>query len=116
MMGKMSREKGKRGELELVHSLKEFGFSKVYRSQQYCGSATSADVIGLPYIHSECKRTEKLSLYMAYEQAAHDATGTNDMPTVFYRRSRKPWLVTMALEDWCKLYGAYLTQQQKVNT
>lgn len=25
-------------------------------------------------------------------------------PAVFHRRSRSPWLVTMKLEDWIKLY------------
>lgn len=30
------------------------------------------------------------------------------MPTVFHRRSREPWLVTMRLSDWMGLYQSTL--------
>ena len=29
------------------------------------------------------------------------------LPTVFHRRNRTEWLVTMRLEDWIDLYGAW---------
>lgn len=106
-MGKASRDKGKRGELDLVHTLHQLGYSGAYRAQQYCGSASSADVIGLPKIHIECKRTESLSLYKAFDQAMNDSAGTSDMPVVMHRRSHRPWLVIMSLEDWIKLYQVY---------
>lgn len=109
-MGKLSRNKGKRGELELALKLRELGFPDTHRSQQYCGSAASADVLGLPGIHAEVKRTEKLSLYAAYAQAMRDAENTVDIPTVFHRRNGKPWLVSMSLEDWAKLYWKYMNQ------
>lgn len=107
-MGKFSREKGKRGEQELAVKLRELGLGGAYRSQQYCGSNTSADLLGIPQIHAEVKRCEKLSIYVAYEQAKHDAEGTIDMPTVFHRRNGKPWLVVMSLKDWAKLYQSYI--------
>lgn len=103
-MGKFSRSKGKRGELELVHGLQELGFREVHRSQQYRGAAESADVIGVPGIHIEAKRCERFSIYAAYEQAVHDSEGAEDIPTVFHRRNGKPWLVVMSLEDWARLY------------
>lgn len=109
-MGKFSKDKGKRGELELARNLQELGFPDARRSQQYCGSASSADVLGLPGIHAEVKRTEALSLYTAYAQAMRDAEGTEDMPAVFHRRNGKPWLVAMCLEDWIKLYKKYMNQ------
>ena len=109
-MGKFSRDKGKRGELELAHKLQELGFPDTHRSQQYCGSANSADILGLPGIHAEVKRTETLSLYAAYAQAMQDAENTVDMPTVFHRRNGKPWLVAMCLEDWIKRYKKYMNQ------
>lgn len=109
-MGKFSKDKGKRGELELVHKLQELGFQKVHRSQQYCGSASSADVLGLPGVHIEVKRTEALSLYTAYAQAIRDADGSEEMPVIFHRRNGKPWLVAMSLEDWAKLYHKKLYQ------
>ena len=107
-MGAASRNKGKRGELELSHMLQQFGFQTARRSQQYCGTASSADVTGLPDIHIECKRTESLSVYSAYEQAVRDSAGSSDLPVVMHRRSRRPWLVIMSLRDWAKFYRAYI--------
>ncbi len=111
-VGKFSKSKGKRGELELTHKLQELGFQGVYRSQQYCGSNTSADLLGIPQIHAEVKRCEKLSIYTAYEQAVHDAKGTEDTPIVFHRRNGKPWLVILSLEDWTKSYEKYISGTQ----
>lgn len=101
-MATNGRQKGKKGELELSHKLQELGF-QTRRGQQYCGSNGDADVVGVPGIHIECKRVERLDLYAAMEQSIHDATG-QEMPTVFHRKNRKPWLVTMSLEDFIKLY------------
>ena len=110
-MGKFSRDKGKRGELELARNLRELGFPNAHRSRQYCGSASSADVLGLSGIHAEVKRTETLSLYKAYEQAVRDAVDSKDMPAVFHRRNGKPWLVILALEDWVQLYQNYIDRE-----
>ena len=107
-MGQASRNKGKRGELELSHELQHLGFRTAHRSQQYCGTASSADVIGLPSVHIECKRSETLSVYAAYEQAVKDSVGSSDIPVVMHRRSRRPWLVIMSLSDWAKLYQSYV--------
>lgn len=100
-----SREKGKRGELELSRKLKEYGYD-CYRGQQYCGAAGNADVVGLPGIHIECKRVEKLNIYNAIAQAKHDRK-ENRLPAVFHRKDRCEWLVTMPLEEWIKLYREY---------
>ena len=112
-MGKTSREKGKRGELELVHELQRLGFPDAHRSQQYCGSASSADVLGVPGIHIECKRIEKLSLYNAYGQAVRDSAGSTDIPVVMHRQNNRPWLVIMGLDDWAKLYQAFWGGQER---
>lgn len=101
-----SRDKGKRGELELASKLREYGYD-CRRGQQYSGTETTADIVGLPYIHPECKRVEALNLYTAYEQAVRDSGTSGDMPTVFHRKNGKPWLAIMSLEDWMKLYGEY---------
>lgn len=104
-MGKFSRDKGARGERELAAKLRELGIEDAYRSRQYCGSASSADVLGIPGVHAEVKRCEKLSIYTAYEQATRDATGTGDTPIIYHRRNNKPWLVVMSIEDWAELYN-----------
>lgn len=101
-MGKASRDKGKRGERELAAKLREHGFDSK-RGLQYCGADGSADVVGLPGIHIECKRVERLDLTGAVEQAVSDAR-PEELPAVFHRRNRGEWLVTMRLADWLKVY------------
>ena len=71
-MGKPSRDKGKRGEREIAGLLRDYGYD-ARRGVQYHGGADSPDVVGLPGVHIEVKRTETLSLYPAMEQAKHDA-------------------------------------------
>lgn len=102
-----SKQKGKRGELELVHKLEQYGFD-TRRSVQYNGKSDEgqADLLGLPGIHIESKRVEKLNLYDAMAQAIHDAKD-GELPTVFHRKNHCEWLVTMRLDDWIKLYKEY---------
>ena len=101
-----SRRKGKVGELELSHKLQEFGFD-AKRSQQFCGKNGDADVVGIPGIHIECKRVERLNIYEAVEQSKRDAR-EDELPAVFHRKNRKEWLVTMPLTEWMKIYkGAH---------
>lgn len=97
-----SRQKGARGERELATVLKSYGYD-CRRGQQYCGANGDADVVGLPGIHIECKRVEKLNLYDAMAQSKADAR-KNEMPVVMHRKNNCDWLVTMSLEDWIKIY------------
>ncbi len=97
-----SRQKGARGERELATVLKAYGYD-CRRGQQYCGANGDADVVGLPGIHIECKRGEKLNLYDAMAQSKADAR-KNEMPVVMHRKNNCDWLVTMSLEDWIKIY------------
>ncbi len=97
-----SRQKGARGERELATVLKAYGYD-CRRGQQYCGANGDADVVGLPGIHIECKRVEKLNLYDAMAQSKADAR-KNEMPVVMHRKNNCDWLVTMSLEDWIKIY------------
>lgn len=97
-----SKQKGARGERELAHKLSEYGY-ECRRGQQYCGANGDADVIGLPGIHIECKRVERLNIYDAISQAKHDAR-KDEKPTVFHRKDHSEWLVTMTLDDWMELY------------
>lgn len=100
-MGKASRDKGKRGERELANILKEHGF-EARRGQQFCGTSGDADVIGIPGIHIECKRVERLNISEAMNQSRRDAKET-EIPTVFHRRNNEKWLVTMGLEDFLSI-------------
>lgn len=111
-MSRKSKSKGKRGELELVHELQNLGFANVYRSQQYRGSSDSADLIGIPGIHIECKRTESLSLYQALEQATKDSGNSGNLPAVFHRRNKKNWVVIMELKDWVSLFSRSINKSE----
>lgn len=99
---KNGRAKGKRAELELAHVLRDYGYD-TRRGQQYCGANGDADVVGLPGVHIECKRVERLNLEDAVAQAQRDAR-PGEMPVVMHRRNRGQWLVTMPLADWVELY------------
>lgn len=97
-----SRNKGKRGELELSKKLKEYGY-RCRRGQQYCGANGDADVLGLPGVHIECKRVEKLNIYDAMAQAKSNAK-EGEKPVVMHRKNACDWLVTMTLDQWIELY------------
>lgn len=115
-----SREKGKRGELEIAHILQGYGYN-TRRGQQFSGANGDADVEGLPGIHLEVKRVEHLNIDKALEQAIRDnyadsiKQGTNLLPAVFHRSNddrkrdstRGKWKVTMTLETWMELYKAW---------
>lgn len=103
MMGKSSQRKGAAGECELVTILREYGYDCTRGGSLSFGEVP--DLSGLPGIHIECKRVEKLNVVEAMEQSIRDSERMQDgIPTLFHRRNRKPWLVTMRLTDWIKLY------------
>ena len=107
-MGKMSRDKGKRGERELASKLKDYGFD-CRRGQQFNGADGSADVVGLPGIHIECKRVEKLNLYDAVSQSVSDSKD-GELPAVFHRKNNCQWLVTMPLDLWMQIYKEWFNE------
>lgn len=107
------KQKGKNGELELSSKLKEYGYN-TRRSAQYCGKAEEgqADLLGLNGVHIECKRVERLNIYDAISQAKHDAKN-GEIPTVFHRKNRCEWLVTMTLDDYMKLYKSWESEENE---
>lgn len=107
-MAKNSKRKGKVGELELARKLREYGYD-TRRSVQYNGKEEEgqADLLGLPGVHIECKRTEKLSLYDAVNQAKRDSEGTDELPVVFHRKNHCEWLAILPLDVFMKLYAEY---------
>ena len=102
-MGKMSRDKGRRGELQWAAFCSQQGY-ECRRTAQYCGKTGEAsDVVGLPGIHQEVKRVERLNIVDAVDQARRDAR-PGEMPIVAHKRNRCEWLVTMRADDWFTLY------------
>lgn len=98
-----SRQKGARGERELAKKLREYGFDS-RRGQQYSGANGDPDVVGLPGVHIECKRVEKLNIEDAMAQARHDRK-ENEIAAVFHRKNNCEWLVTMRLDDFMTMYS-----------
>lgn len=101
-VGRKSKRKGRTGEAELAKLLTAAGYPS-RRGCQHNGKEI-ADVVGLPNIHIECKRVERLSIYSAIEQSINDSKPL-ELPTVFHRQNNKGWLVTMPLNDWLLMYG-----------
>jgi Holliday junction resolvase len=98
-----SSRKGAAGERELAALLRDEGYIVARGGTQSYGELP--DLIGLPGIHIECKRVEKLNVPEAMQQSMRDAEKFRDgKPALFHRRSRSPWLVTMLFTDWIKLY------------
>ena len=103
MSGKSSQRKGADGERELAALLREYGYPVERGGSLSFGEVP--DLTGLPGVHIECKRNERLNVPEAMAQAVRDAEKFGDgAPTVFHRRNRSGWLVTMRLPDWMKMY------------
>ncbi len=103
----MSREKGKRGERQWRDILREFGFLKSYRSQQYSGKApdgSSADVQcpETPSIHYEVKNVERLNIWAAIGQVLIDRPA-GKIPVVAHTKNNHGFLVTLPAEDFLNI-------------
>ena len=102
-MGGSSQRKGADGEQELAALLRQHGYEIERGGSLSFGEVP--DLVGLPGIHIEVKRVERLNVPEAMNQAIRDADRFHDgKPTLFHRRNRQPWLVTMRLMDWLALY------------
>jgi len=105
-----SRAKGARAERQWRDQLREAGFLKAFRGQQYCGAAGNADVVcpELPSFYFECKAVQNLNVLNAMKQAIADCPlqsndGQKQTPVVAHKKNGEPWLVTMLAADWLEL-------------
>lgn len=100
-MAKMSRTKGKRAELEIVHILNEmYGFN-VRRGDCF---RHEPDIVGITSIHPEVKHLKELKLSTWLKQATEAAEKYHDgVPAVFHRKNREPWFVSMLKDDYEKM-------------
>jgi hypothetical protein len=97
-MGRMSRQKGKRGERECAAELGQLlGLAEgaARRGVQFAGGPDSPDVVldGVA-IHVEAKRVERLQLWAAIEQAAADAPA-GKVPVVWHKANRRASVVVV---------------------
>lgn len=115
-----SKLKGGRGEREFAALCRDEGYDDVQRGQQFSGGVDSPDVKGLPHIHVEVKRVERLNIHDAMQQSIRDSEG-KAIPIVAHRRNREGWYITMRAVDWFSLYreweaGEYLKNREGANT
>jgi hypothetical protein len=88
-MGRMSRQKGKRGERECAAELGQLLGVEARRGVQFQGGPDSPDVVldGVA-IHVEAKRVERLQLWAAIEQAQKDSP-PGKTPVVWHKSNRR---------------------------
>ena len=110
-----SKNKGKRGELEIAHILQEHGYD-ARRTAQFCGNTgDAADVIGLDGFHLEVKRCEKAQIWEWIAQAERDhKEGT--VPLVVFRRSRSLWMVCLNFEAFLEILRSNEDGRTESNT
>lgn len=105
-MGASSQRKGADGERELAAKLREYGYEIERGGSLSFGEVP--DLVGLPGVHIECKRVERLNVSEAMRQAIRDSEAFIDgIPALFHRRNRQPWLVTLRLSDFMSIYQAW---------
>lgn len=98
MTPRHSQRKGKLGEIELAEKLSSlFGVPVKRMASMYLPGIIAPDVFGLPGIHIEVKRRERVPLHAAMRQARRDAM--DRLAIVAHRSNKMPWLVTVALDD-----------------
>ena len=115
-MGKSSRDKGKRGQAEVVALLRGLQlWDNLRQGYQYRG-AEQADVEGSPF-WVEVKLEKKWpSIVGAIRQGMRDTDGRPI--AVFTRKTarpgqpKEPWLVTMLFEDWETLCAAAFEEEE----
>ena len=99
MSGRMSRNKGARGELEVIDLLHAHGWTHSHRNFD-SGSAGGGDIARGPAgVALEVKRTERFALREAWAQAVEDADARGDLPVVAHRWNGGPWLAVLLLEE-----------------
>lgn len=104
-----SRAKGCRGEREFRDVLREHGYCKAHRGQQYSGLRGNADVVcpELPGFHFEVKRVEAGNPYLWIAQARRDAAGESDLtariPVVAHKRNHSEWLAILPMSQFLEI-------------
>lgn len=105
----MSRDKGKRGELEVVAHAVDAGLSArrtapLQAAGHLAPSLAYGDVLiaEFPHLHIEVKRDERMSVDAMVRQAEADAP-EGSTPIVAYRRNNGSWRAVVPLSAWLEL-------------
>ena len=97
-MGKMSKQKGKRGEREVKDLHNEFfidqGLDIRLERNQMQSAVGGYDLVGLDFLAIEVKHCEVFQLAKWWAQTMNQMKD-GQVPVLFYRRNRVPWRVMM---------------------
>lgn len=110
-MSAASRRKGKVGELELVTLLKENGFDCWRTPNSGAMHYAKGDINGLPGLHIECKRAERIEIQKWVDQSLLDCPA-GLAPVVVWRASRHAWRADLPLIDFLPMYRARLRARE----
>ena len=107
MAGRSSRNKGARGEREIIglhqpivdEVCDKLGQPRLVlrRNADQRFAKKQYDLIGVPWIAMEVKRVENLSGRGRWWKQTLDATRENQIPALFYRPNHYPWTVRTRL-------------------
>ena len=100
-MSKMSREKGKRGEREVVTMLKDllgdgYVFKRNLLDQCHDGGM---DILGLPHWAIEVKNYKEATPSLIngwWAQTVDEKKKASRHPVLFWKQSRRPWVVVVS--------------------
>jgi len=104
----MQREKGKRGEREVVAILQKLGWPKARRARQSDG-AVDPDVAGCDPLWIEVKRRKLIAACRFMDQAEGDASAKK-IPTTFMREDGGEWYVMCKSDDLLRLSAVIVEQ------
>jgi len=109
-MGKMQRDKGKRGEREVVQVMQSLGWTEARRSRQSDG-AVDPDVAGCDPLWIEVKRRKSIAACRFMDQCDEDTKkDPHRLPLVFMREDGGEWLVTVKADQLFQLATLLLAQ------
>lgn len=107
-MAKASRDKGKRGEREVVHELNERGIpcDRDWEGQSRPGGQANGDLkdipVEIPLDYAEIRFRETLSI-PAWLREIEERAPEGARRALIFRRSREPWHVALPLDQYIDL-------------
>lgn len=108
-MGRSQRQKGKKGELEVVHLARDAGFTDARRAGD--AGQVDGDVGPIPGAYLEVRRREQLSIeaWAREVEAEAEARGRGEVPVLIFRTSGQPWRAELPAVDLLELFAERLT-------
>jgi hypothetical protein len=98
-VGRTERNKGARGELEIVGLLRDHGWPRARRTHDGREQSQRGDIAEGPGgVYWEVKRQERLNVPAALAQVERDAPALV-VPILVHRPSRQAWMTTLPLTD-----------------